>query len=412
MLVTAEVEGSRKPTLLFISPRFLFPADEGGKIRTSNILRQMKGGHFHVTLATPAPADIAPFRGDLGSVSDDLVTWPAAPYSRFRRMRALLDSRPVSAATDDSAGGRAAVARALTGRPDVVVVDFPHAGVLVPGAVHCPTVLFTHNVETEIYQRHARLATGLMRLAWRDQARKMSRFEQRTLGRFTRVIAVSGRDARALESRFGLDNVDTIDTGVDLDFFLPTPPPPQPAEDGGTIVFTGVMDSPANSEGIRFLMDRVWPAVLAVRPKARALIVGRNPPPGLVAVAPPGWTYTGTVPDIRPYVASADLAVIPLHVGSGTRIKAFEAMAMGRPVVSTTIGVEGLDVRPGEHLLIADDAAGFADAIVRLLGDEAFRQRLSQGARVLLEERFSWAQVARQFEAICGSALASGARVA
>ena len=396
-----------KPTLLFISPRFLFPADEGGKIRTSNILRQMKNGHFHITLATPAPPDLTPYTQDLDAIADSLITWPATPYSRLRRVRALLDPRPVSVATDDSDRGRATIAQALKAAPNVVVVDFPHAAVLVPGPIHPPSILFTHNVETEIYQRHARLAKGLMRLAWHNQARKMATFEHHTLARFTRVIAVSTRDARALESRFHLQNVDTIDTGVDLEFFLPTPPPRHPAPDSGTIVFTGVMDSPANSEGIRFLMDQVWPLVTAARPNAKALIVGRNPPPALVAAAPPGWTYTGTVPDIRPHVETAHLAVIPLHVGSGTRIKAFEAMAMARPVISTAIGVEGLDVIPGRHLLIADNAQTFAAAILQLLHDAPLRERLTQAARNLLEEKFSWAQVARQFEKICASPLPS-----
>ena len=149
----------------------------------------------------------------------------------------------------------------------------------------------------------------------------------------------------------------------------------------------------------------MWPALVAVRPAARLLVVGRNPPESLVRAAPPGVRFTGTVDDIRPHVATAHLAVIPLNVGSGTRIKAFEAMAMGRPVVSTTIGVEGLDVVPGEHLLIADDPAAFIAAILRLLDDSALRISLAANARALIEEKFSWAHVARQFEAVCLHAL-------
>ena len=378
-----------KPNLLFVSPRFLFPADEGGKIRTSNILRQMKGGPFHITLASPAPPDTSPFHADLEAISDSFLPWPATPSSRARRIAALLDRRPLSVATDDSPAGRAVVAQALAQHPAVAVIDFPHAAVLTPGAIPVPSVLFTHNVEAEIYERHARLARGLMRPIWNDQARKMQRFEGDTLRRFDRVIAVSTRDAKALRQRFQLPTVDTIDTGVDLVFFTPTPLPPQPAADAGTIVFTGVMDSPANTEGIRFLMDQVWPRILQARPQAQALIVGRNPPPALVAAAPPSMTFTGTVDDIRPHVARADLAVIPLNVGSGTRIKAFEAMAMGRPVLSTTIGVEGLAVTPDEHLLIADDAPAFAAAILRLLAEEPLRHRLVGAARNLLETHFS-----------------------
>ena len=142
---------------------------------------------------------------------------------------------------------------------------------------------------------------------------------------------------------------------------------------------------------------------------APAIIIGRNPPAALVEkVRSRGLavTLTGFVDDIRPYVAQSDVYVIPLRVGSGTRIKAFEAMAMGRPVVSTTLGIEGLPVTHGEHFLRADTAADVAAAILALLDDATLRTRLAGAARRLMEAKFSWAGVARQFEAICLDALA------
>lgn len=392
---------SNKPTLLFVSPRFLFPTDEGGKIRTANILRQMKGGAFRIVLASPTPLGAALFQSDIEGVCDEFLDWPATSHSQVRRVLALLDRRPVSVATDDTKQGRKTVARALDAGPDLVLVDFPHAAVLTPSVFRAPSVCFTHNVEAEIYERHTRVATGLMRLLWPGQARKMQRFEGATLRRFDRVIAVSRRDAKALASRFGLSTVDPIDTGVDLEYFRPTPAP----SGSELVVFTGVMDSPANIEGVHFLMQKVWPILSRMRPGVRACIIGRNPPASMQAAAPPGFKFTGAVDDIRSHFAAGDLAVIPLNVGSGTRIKAFEAMAMGRPVVSTTIGVEGLDVVDGEHLLIADTAAAFAAAIDRLLAAPALRASLAVNARALVEERFSWAHVARQFEAICLRAL-------
>ena len=402
---------THRPTLLFISPRFLFPTDEGGKIRTSNILRQMKGGAFQIILASPAPPNAKTHQADLETVCDQFQSWPATPASTPRRLRALLDPRPVSVATDDTPQGQTAIAKLLAAKPDLVLVDFPHAAVLTPNPFTIPSVIFTHNVEAEIYERHARLARFPMRLLWPAQARKMQRFEAETLRRFTRVIAVSKRDAQALQTRFDLPNVDPIDTGVDLEFFQPTPQPPPPEPGAGTIVFTGVMDSPANIEGVRTLITEIWPILLKTRPNARATIVGRNPPESLKATAPQGITFTGTVDDIRPHVAQAHLAIIPLEVGSGTRIKAFEAMAMARPVVSTTIGVEGLDVTDGQHLLIADGPKAFAAAIDRLLSDPTLRTTLATNARALVEQRFSWAHVARQFEAICLKALSPRERV-
>jgi glycosyltransferase involved in cell wall biosynthesis len=138
------------------------------------------------------------------------------------------------------------------------------------------------------------------------------------------------------------------------------------------------------------------------------LIAGRNPPAALVAEAKASgmnWRFTGSVADIRPHLHAGDLSVIPLRVGSGTRLKAFEAMASGLPVVSTTLGVEGLGLSPGEHYLAADTEADFADAVLRLLDDSALRTRLAEAGRALLEARYSWPIIARQFEAICQEAL-------
>ncbi len=164
------------------------------------------------------------------------------------------------------------------------------------------------------------------------------------------------------------------------------------------------MDSRSNIDGIAFLMDEVWPHVVAARPDSRMRVVGRNPPAALVAKAERlglAWQFTGFVDDIRPHVLAGDVAVVPLRVGSGTRLKAFEAMALGRPVVSTALGMEGLDVEAGTHFLAAETGPAFAAAILRLLSEPALRRDLATAARDLLEERFSWARIGRQFEAIC-----------
>jgi glycosyltransferase involved in cell wall biosynthesis len=399
---------SARPKLLFVSPRFLFPTDEGGKIRTASILRAMRGGMFEITLASPAPPNHAAFAAELEGVCDRFVPWPAPPRARIRRVMALADKLPVGVALDRHAAGRGVVAALLAQEPDVLLADFPHAAVLLPeDALGPASVLFTHNVETEIFERHARVATGARRLVWRQQARKMGTFERDACRRFDTVIAVSARDARALAERFGLSRVETIDTGVDLDFFAYSPPAPKVPPDGGTIVFTGVMDSPANIDGVDFLMNEAWPAIVRARPAARLVVAGRNPDPALVARARArgvAFTFTGFVDDIRPHIAAADVSVIPLRVGSGTRIKAFESMASGRPVVATGIGIEGLDTTPGEHFLQADTGPDIAAAVLRLLDDADLRARLAASARARLEERFSWSHVARQFERICADA--------
>lgn len=401
-------DAGTKPRLLVISPRFLFPLDQGGRIRTANTLRHMKGGAFHITLASPAPLDADRFAAETAAICDRFVSWPEPRMSRLGKVLALAGPLPVSAATDVSAAGRRIVAEAIAQGTDLVLVDFPHAAVLVPERLAVPALVFTHNVEAEILERHARVATGLRRLVWQDQARKMRRFEGETLRRYRSSIAVSVRDAEALRRDYALSRVEPIETGVDTEYYAFHPRPSRPGGQGGTVVFTGSMDSRSNIDGIEFLLNDVWPHLLRARPGVEALIVGRNPPAGLVAAAKArgyDWRFTGFVDDVRPFVAEAHAYVIPLRVGSGTRIKVFEAMAMGCPVVSTRLGAEGLDVTPGADILMADEAEPFAAALAGLLARPEEAGRLAAAARALVVRRFSWPIVTTRFERICLDAM-------
>jgi len=404
--VTAE-----KPRLAFVSPVFLFPRNTGGRIRTSNILRGLKGGSFDITLLSPATARLREQWGaDLELLCDRFVQWDAGrPKSRWARAADLLDELPINVVADRRRQGIDQVSATLASNAfSVVVFDFVHAAVLRPERVNAATVCFTHNVEAEIFQRHAQRARNpVMRRIWSSQHAKMARFEGDALRRFDAVIAVSERDADGFRSRYGLATASTIPTGVDLDYFSWQEPALPSATAAPTVVFIGSMDWDANVDGVQHFLSEVWPRVLEKVPQAQFTVVGRNPPHSLIrqAASVRGVTLTGLVEDVRPYVRAAQVSVIPLRVGGGTRIKAFEAMAMGCPVVSTSIGVEGLDVVPDVHYLNKDDAAAQAQGIVELLSDTGLRSRLSRQARVLVEGKFGHAVAARAFERICLSAL-------
>jgi glycosyltransferase involved in cell wall biosynthesis len=408
---------SRRLRLLFVSSRYLFPADSGGKIRTVNILRGMKGGAFEIALASPRPTSSP--SGDppeTASVCDRFVGWPDSARGtlfRWTRMRHLVSRMPIAVATDYSASGRRAIARELERGPDIVVVDFPHAAVLAPPPYPCASVMFTHNVEAEIFHRHAEIARSpLMRAIWRNQAGKMERYERGLLPRFTAVVAVADRDREYFQREYGVGAVSVIPTGVDLDYFTYEGSAAPREGEGGTVVFTGSMDWMANVEGVAFFMDAVWPAISRKRPRARCVIVGRSPPPALVERARAlhlNWEFTGFVKDVRPFVRDAHVYVIPLRVGGGTRIKVYEAMAMGCPVVSTRIGVEGLPVERDRHYLEADSAEAMAAAVLSLLDDRERSNLLSLQARTYVEENMSARRAARVFEQICLGALQTAA---
>jgi glycosyltransferase involved in cell wall biosynthesis len=387
--------------LLFVSPRFLFPLNEGGKIRTVGMLRAMKkDGPFEITLVSPAQPEIAQHMAEIASACHRFFSWPARKAGRLTQIMGVLGSPPASTASDRSEAGREIVAEEFAKKPNVVVADFPHSAVLLPARLEPASVMFTHNLEAEILERHAAVATGWRKLVWAREARKMNAFERKTLRRFDSVVAVSERDEIALTKRYGLPVVRRIETGIDLEFHTYQPP----RAEGKVAVFAGAMDSRSNIDGIEFLLRAVWPRVHAVRPEARMLIAGRNPPPALVAEAAASgmnWDFTGSVADIRPHLHEGDISLIPLRVGSGTRLKAFEAIASGLPVVSTTLGVEGLGLESGKHYLAADTETDFADAILALLGDAPRRVAMAETGRALLEARYSWATIARQFEAIC-----------
>jgi glycosyltransferase involved in cell wall biosynthesis len=403
-----ELDPQRRRRLLLISPRFLFPMDNGGKIRTVQVLRGMKGGSYEIALASPVPPEGRDrFAVELAAVCDRFAAWPEPrrnPAFRVTRMRHLVSRLPVSVATDRSRPGRRVVDAELARRPDVVVVDFPHAAVLTPVALGVPSVLFTHNVESEIFRRHAALAVNpAMRAVWRDQLRKMERFERDTLRRFDTVVAVSDRDAAHFREAFGVVRAEVIPTGVDSEFFGYDSP-----ADSECIAFTGSMDWMANIDAIDFFLTQVWDLVAREIPRARMKVIGRNPPGFLVEKARGrgvAWEFTGFVEDVRPHVRGCSAYVIPLRIGGGTRLKAFEAMAMGCPIVSTSVGVEGLPLESGRHYLRAETAPELAGALVRLLRDAGLRERIAREARRHVEESFSFLRAAQAFEEICRRAV-------
>ncbi|MBC8087573.1 MAG: glycosyltransferase, partial [Phycisphaerae bacterium] len=288
---------------------------------------------------------------------------------------------------------------------DVVIVDFlaPAAG--VPDSLPLPVVLFEHNVETEIWRRHAETATRfLARRLFRVQESRMRQFEKQWCQRSNLVVAVSDADAVALEKDFGAIKPIAVPTGVDTDYFVPQGKRPREA---ALFVFVGSMDWLPNEEGVKWFCEAVWPEVRRKIPNARFRIVGRSPSSAVKALADDknGVEVTGSVPDVRPHLEAATAMLVPLRIGGGTRLKIFEAMGMECPVISTTIGAEGLPVTDGTHLLIADDVASTVKACADIVSNPARASSIAGAAAQFVRRHHSWAGVAQAFGEACDVAV-------
>jgi glycosyltransferase involved in cell wall biosynthesis len=293
---------------------------------------------------------------------------------------------------------------------DTVICDFLPPVINLPDALPCPSIVFTHNVEAEIWRRHADNAPNpVARRLLTQQWQRMLRFEGDALARFDLVLAVSDADRKTFERLYPRSlnaPVHVVPTGVDTSFFSPDPGTHERAH----MVFTGSMDWLPNEDGMVYFCRDILPRIREAEPDASLSIIGRSPTPAVRRLADiHNVEVTGRVDDVRPHVARGSVYVVPLRIGGGTRLKIFEAMAMGKAVVSTTVGAEGLPVTPGRDVMVADDPERFAEAVVHLIRDGQARQSIEAAARSLVVERYDWAAVATDFEEAI-SRIATGAR--
>jgi glycosyltransferase involved in cell wall biosynthesis len=276
----------------------------------------------------------------------------------------------------------------------MAVCDFLDAAVNFPARLTIPSVLFQHNVESEIWRRHAATAGNpVKKLIYEMEFRKMLRYEQAELRKFQHVIAVSENDRALMAQWLDASRITVVPTGVNLAQYQPDPQLPDPAP---LITFVGAMDWEPNVDGVEYFCSEVWPAVKAEVPEARFRIVGRNPDRRVAKWASDSVEVTGRVPSVVEHLRQSAVVIVPLRIGGGTRLKIYEAMATAKAVVSTTIGAEGLDVRHGRDIMLADDANSFAQAIIMLLRDRELRRRYERAAAETAA-RHDWPEVGARF---------------
>jgi glycosyltransferase involved in cell wall biosynthesis len=403
-----ESAGKKQLKVLFFSQRFPCPMDTGGKIRTGKILEQLKN-IFDITLVSnmESPKDDV----YIDQVKNLCAEFYPVPWKETRRYSvrfylklflAMFSRYPFTVINDYSPTLEAALVKLTTSKPfDLLVCDFLQPSLNVLEINGLPRLLFEHNIESVIPRRHFETSRNpFAKLFWRLQWLRMRRFEKAACGKFNGVVTVSDKDKEILEGEFGAKKVFTIPTGVDTDYFSPREDPVVE----NSLVFTGSMDWLPNEDALLFFARDILGKIKQEIPAVRLSVVGRYPTQRLLKELRgyPEINVVGRVEDVRPFIGSHTLYVIPLRIGGGTRIKVYEAMAMGKAVVSTTVGVEGLPVTDGENVILADNPDSFAQAVAMLLRAAEERQRIGMNAMRFVRANFGWQNVANEFADICG----------
>ena len=397
--------------ILWVNSLFLHPTTKGGQIRTLEMLRWLSRQHeiHYVAGDEPDSAEGLVRSGEYCARAFPVaqrVPGKRSPRFAVEVAAGLFSPVPVSIRMRRSARMYGTVRELLRWESyDALVCDFLTPAINLPDLGRW--ILFQHNVETMIWRRAAERARHpLSRAYFALQARRMFEHERRICRAVRHVVAVSETDAAWMRENFGVAAVSSVPTGVDVEYFA-RPASTEPVAD---LVFVGSMDWLANIDGVTWFLREVLPLIRARRPRTSVAIVGRNPSAEIRrwAERDPLLRVTGTVPDVRPYFWGAPVSIVPLRIGGGTRLKIFEAMAAGAAVVSTAIGAEGLEVRPGVDLRLADGSEDFARHCLELLGDREASDRMAAAARAHVTARFSWSSVAAQFQEILSAAAASG----
>jgi sugar transferase (PEP-CTERM/EpsH1 system associated) len=396
--------------IIWLNCNVLFPLNRGGNIRTFNILKKLKRGHeityiSYLDDSYMSEADIVENMKQCCSELKYIKTKWEEKYSlRFYRslFQNLFSTYPYVISKYYSYKMKNLVDSTLSQKQyDVIICDFLFTSVFLSEKYRGRSILFQHNVESVIWERHFKNQSNFLKkfylyLQWL----KLFNYEKKTCRTFGSYIAVSGEDKKIL-NEFGAKSVHVIPPGVDTEYFKPGN---AVKEKPYNMVFTGLMDWIPNEDAVVYFVRSIFPKIKKIVPQATFTIVGRNPTSkvrSLKEEEDSAVEITGTVDDVRPYIEEAAVYVVPIRIGGGTRLKIFEAMSMGKTVVSTSVGAEGLPLENAKNIIIADDESLFAECVIDLLKNPDKRNKIGTAARELMLENFNWDVVAEEFEKIC-----------
>lgn len=393
--------------ILVVTTELPYPPTWGGAIRNFHFLEHLARHHDVHLLSFDLPRDMADARGlrELG-IDVEVVHWRTPASKRAVQLLSAAAPRSFWGHKFHQRDMQVAIRRVMARHDlDAVLVESSMLWRYDFGA-RTPIVLDEHNVEFEILERTYRSERSPVRKVYSYlEYRKFRREELAAWRQATRCVFTSERERDIMLAHRLSTPATAIPNGVDLQYL-------RPGDDGerdpSSVVFTGRIGYRPNTDALLYFVREMLPRIHRRRPDVVLTVAGADVPPEVQRLAGPRIVVTGAVPDMRPYWRRAAVVLVPLRFGGGTRFKILEAMGMGRPIVSTTLGCEGIDAVPGDHLLVADSPEEFADAVLRVLDDPALGRRLGERGRSLVEARYSWTRLSEDLEAV----LASSARPA
>lgn len=375
--------------ILFLSSWFPYPPDNGARQRAYHLLRYLalknRVSLFALTDPDFVPANAEPIRG----LVTDLQTYPRPRYyaRRARALAAFLSSHPRYLVDSYDPALMDLVRRAAARESFDVIVALQLTMAYYASNLEHPKKVFDE-VEAGVFADGTSGVYGIRRWRYRMTWWKMSRYLKTLASHFENLTVVSQREAQILrEQQIPPERVHVIPNGVDCDD-MPRPPT---MFDPYSLIYTGALTYDANLDAMRYFVHEILPLVRAQEPRVQLRITGRAEQVAINEISVDNAvSFTGYVEDVRPYIQESAICIVPLRIGGGTRLKILEAMKLGTPVVSTSKGAEGLEIRDNEHLLIADSPDLFAEAIIRLLHDRSLRRQLAETARQRICELYDW----------------------
>ena len=388
--------------ILFLSPTVPFPLTDGGRIRVFNLLKQIAEKNDVTLLALetqPTDAEGVTELQQLGIQVHLVPNAPTLPRVSFGTLaNAFLKRQPITVARYDLPVYRRKFRELVaTENFDLVHYEMFHTAQFHT-EVDLPSVLSQQNVDSAIWRRLCgETANPFYKFAYWTQQLAFQRYERVLSPKFDAVTCTSNIDAAVFQRHCAENTIEIIPNGVDVTHYQPDFTSEAPAH----LIYIGSMDWYPNEDAVGFFADEVLPGIQDKVPDVQFSIVGGNPSARVQKLAErEGVVVTGRVPEIKPYFAEATVFVVPLRIGSGTRLKILEALAMGKAIVSTSVGAEGLDLKDSEEIFIADEPTPFADAVTRLLTDASLRRRVGENGRARVEQDYDWRSIGEKLHTL------------